>query len=355
MLSRRAADSRHMRVVAKLICAAVLVLAIVAGDAAAASPPGMPPKGKVLLGVGGVASDPVRFGALTRQQHRIHVVSFGWGQGVGWGGSLNDWLAKAAAGDYRLMYHLTTTNASGRELITPGAIAAGKGDGALIAASDTFNSSGQIVYVRPMGEMNGHWNVWSAYNANGSRRNAAHSTANFRNAFRRISLIMRGGSVASINARLTALKLRPLATSRTELPRSGRVAIVWNPQAEGAPNLPGNMPRAYWPGGNYVDYVANDLYSIRGRAAWRQQEAFFRDFPRKPFMLAEWAPWGTDEPSFITAMFAWAKARPRVVAVIYFNGTRSGVFTLSRKPRSLAAYRRAVRATRFRCSTGCGA
>ncbi|MBC7644581.1 MAG: hypothetical protein H7123_05590, partial [Thermoleophilia bacterium] len=90
--------------------------------------PGMPPSGKVLLGVGGVALDPVQFSAQTRQKHSIHVVSYGWGQGGSWGGTLDDWLQRNIDGDYRLMFHITTMDARGHERITPGAIAAGTGD-----------------------------------------------------------------------------------------------------------------------------------------------------------------------------------------------------------------------------------
>ncbi|MBC7643613.1 MAG: hypothetical protein H7123_00705, partial [Thermoleophilia bacterium] len=145
-----------------------------------------------------------------------------------------------------------------------------------------------------------------------------------------------------------------LRTKLEALPRSGQVAMVWNPQSEGSPNVKGNMPRAYYPGTSFVDYVANDMYSIKGHAAWRQQEAFYRDFSTKPFMVAEWAPWGTDEPAFIKAMFNWTASHARVAAVIYFNGTRRGLFTLSAKPKSMAAYRQMVNARRYDCPTGCG-
>ena len=47
--------------------------------------------------------------------------------------------------------------------------------------------------------------------------------------------------------------------------------MLWNPQGQGSPNVPGNQPRDFWPGGEYVDYVGNDLYeSAAGRSgrAW---------------------------------------------------------------------------------------
>ena len=53
-----------------------------------------------------------------------------------------------------------------------------------------------------MAEMNGSWNPYCAYNADGSARGHGHSTKSFRHAWRRFTMIIRGGSVARINARL---------------------------------------------------------------------------------------------------------------------------------------------------------
>ena len=54
--------------------------------------------------------------------------------------------------------------------------------------------------MRPFAEMNGYWNAYSAFNQNGSPRDAAHSTAAFRKAFARVYLILHGGP--GVNARL---------------------------------------------------------------------------------------------------------------------------------------------------------
>jgi len=54
-------------------------------------------------------------------------------------------------------------------------------------------------------------------------------------------------------------------------------------------------------------------------------------------------------------MFNWTASHKRVAAVIYFNGTKRGIFTLSNKPKSMAAYRQMVNAKRFDCPHGCGA
>ncbi len=317
---------------------------------AGAAPPGMPPRGKVLLGTEGLSPEEMQ--SQTGARHPISMTSLGWGQGVSWGAPISQWLAEAQQSNARKMFHLTTTKRE-QELITPLQISRGAGDDYLIEVSRIVNESQQIVYIRPMGEMNGHWNVWCAYNADGSRRGRAHSTRAFRRSFQRIALIMRGGSVATINSRLRRLGMPPLNTSETSLPRSGYVALVWNPQGEGAPNVHGNRPRAYFPGRKYVDYVANDLYAIRGRAHWKAQNALYASFPRIPFMVAEWAPWGRDDPAYIRQMFRWVRTHRRTVALMYYSGNSSTIFRLSNKPRSRKTYRRMARAARFRCSQ-CG-
>ena len=60
---------------------------------------------------------------------------------------------------------------------------------------------GSFAYVRPYAEMNSHWNLLlCAFNSNGSYRGAAHSTKNFRLAFRRDVSDRSRRLVANINA-----------------------------------------------------------------------------------------------------------------------------------------------------------
>ena len=66
-------------------------------------------------------------------------------------------------------------------------------------------------------------------------------------------------------------------------------------------------------------------------------------------MMAEFAPWGYDDPAFVRSMFRWASTHPRTVALVYFNGTSGKTFRLATKPRTLAAYRSLVRQRQFRC------
>jgi beta-mannanase len=346
-----------------LALASALAALLVPITAVAAPVPAMPPAGKVLLGLGGHATNPAAFDDLTGARHGLYLITVPWNDLRTWDMALGRQLEDAEAGGYRLMVHIGTQRVEdGREAYSPGEVARGDTDAYLLDMSRVINESGQYVYVRPPAEMNGHWSHWSAFNANGSRRDADHSTRSYRSAFIRIALIARGGSVAAINRRLAVRGLPTLSTDATYLPRSGRVATVFNPQARGKPDVRGNQPQDYYPGRPFVDYVANDLYAQGGRAAWDAHEALYRRYaPAHPFMVAEYAPWGYDDPGFVERMFAWVASHPRTVALVYFNGTSGSTFRLEGKPRSLAAYRRLARHARYSCpglgasSTACAA
>ena len=82
----------------------------------------------------------------------------------------------------------------------------------------------------------------------------------FRAAWRRATLILRGGPRAVIDAKLRALHLPPLQGGDGDLPRP-KLAMMWVPQTEGSPAIKANSARDYWPGGRYVDWVGTDFYS----------------------------------------------------------------------------------------------
>lgn len=345
--------SQRVALLAFFFMAALLVLIAspFASAQAAANPPGMPAPGKVMLGVAGSALNPTQFGTLTGAPHEIHLVSANWNESRPWDYALRTHFRRAKAGGYRIMIHIGPHANDGRERRSPGAVARGEADRYLLDLGREVNKVDQFVYVRPPAEMNGHWSVWSAFNKSGTARNAEHSTRMYRKAFIRIALIVRGGKVSTINQNLRANGMPALRTSATDIPSSGKVALVFNPQAEGSPNVRGNMPADYYPGRGYVDYVANDLYAQSGRAHWVAHEALYNRYQAvHPFMVAEYAPWGYDDPAFVKRMFQWTLSHPRTVALIYYNGTEGNTFRLSVKSRSLATYRAAVRDRRFHCS-----
>jgi hypothetical protein len=244
------------------------------------------------------------------------------------------------------MIHISTAAGNGLpERLTPRAIARGEGDRWLLALQRRIAGAGGPVYVRPLAEMNGHWNAYSAYGSRG-RRDAAHSTLWFKRAWRRMAVILRGGP--GVDARLRALRLPP--TGRGGLARA-QVALVWCPQVAGAPDVPGNAPRAYWPGGRWVDWVATDFYAKFPNFAGL--ERLYRQFGRKPFALGEWALWDRDDPAFVARLFAWVRSHPRVRMLVYNQGALArGPFDLARYPRSRAAMRRATSGPAFDAAAG---
>lgn len=340
----------RMRTLPTLLLLPLLLLVLLPARAHAATPPGMPPNGKVLLGVGGHALTPAQFDAMTGGLHDIHLATIPWNEQRTWNEALDNSLEASSRGEYRIMLHIGPQRVDdGHEGRSPGAVARGLADRYLLDMSRVINESEQFIYVRPPAEMNGHWSLWSAFNSNGSARDSDHSTSNYRRAFVRIALIARGGSVATINATLRRHGMPSLRTSETDLPASGRIATVWNPQGRGKPDLPANMPQAYYPGAAFVDYVANDVYVQNGSAAWADNDALYARYRMHPFMMAEYAPWGYDDPAFMQRMFGWVASHRRTVALVYFNGTGGTSFRLAQKPRSLAVYRAQARLARYRC------
>ena len=307
----------------RLAALAVVAGCLVGGAAGSAAPP------RLQLGVLG---DPARFASQTSQASATRLLIVGWHQGVS--AQYFSQLFATMLGEP--MVGLSTGGEGGPEDVSPAAIAEGKGDATLLALNQAVAAFRAPIYIRPLAEMNGHWSAYSAYNSNGSARDAAHSTASFRKAFARIYLIVHGGP--AVNARLHALGLPP-----TGPPVAAPTAIVvWNPQGYGSPDLPGNTAQAYYPGDRYVDVVADDLYDIRGKAEWPAAEKLYDAHPGKPFAFGEWGLWDIDDPSFVSQMASFLKTHRRTVLAVYYSGRPGSVFDLASKPRSLALYRQLI-------------
>ena len=121
------------------------------------------------------------------------------------------------------MYHLSTSKGQNLpERFSPGEIARGKGDGYLIALTRSMAEMGAPTYMRLMGEMNNCNNPYAAYSCSGGRRDADHSARTFIKAWKRVYLIMHGGDVAAIDARLAALRLPGGPDRRADDARSPR-------------------------------------------------------------------------------------------------------------------------------------
>ena len=147
----------------------VALAAAIAVPAASARP---------FLGVLGAKS---RFQALTGQRSTVGHVIIGWNQGFRWGRPLSSLIPQY--GPMPMLGIGTSAWPSQRETITPMGIALGQGDAYLYALNRAIAQWGRPIYLRPFGEMNGHWNPYCAYTASGRAKDGSHSTAWFRKAF----------------------------------------------------------------------------------------------------------------------------------------------------------------------------
>jgi hypothetical protein len=314
-----------------------VALALAAAPTAEAQPY-LPPAGKVWNAVTGNVRPVSRYIDETGRHPAVWQFFTNWGDAPDW------WFPFARQARMRPMVHITT-GTLGHERITPRAIALGQGDGFLIGLNRAIAASGQITYVRLMAEMNGNWNPYCAFNANGSSRGGAHSTAMFRQAWRRAVLIVRGGPVAPIDAKLRRLHLPPVSGAGAALAQVP-VAFVWVPQVAGAPDTAANSTSAYWPGGEYVDWVGTDFYSKFPN--WAGLERFYAHSYGKPFAFGEWALWGSDNPGFVHRLFAWSRQHKRVRMLAYNQGnSSSGPFQLRLYPQARKAIVKELSADRF--------
>jgi hypothetical protein len=247
-------------------------------------------------------------------------------------------LYRWGATDTRGVLSLSTATGAGVEMITPREIALGKDDRYMTHMAADIAETGQTVYIRLMAEMNGHWNAYSAYNADGSARRHGHSARWYRLAWRRFTLILRGGSRDKINRKLIGMGLPRIIRAGSQddpvyeggpggiplpiperMPRP-RVAMMWVPQSFGSPNIAGNQPADYWPGGRYVDWVGLDIYS-KFATAFDDFVGFFNKYDKWPFVIGEYGPWDNDfSGSFTGSLFRWAEAHERVKMMLYYRG-----------------------------------
>jgi len=271
-----------------------------------------------------------------------------------WGNSLHRALPRWRRVRARPMLHITTRADNGEELITPRQIALGYGDDYLVRLNRTLSRRKLPLYLRPLGEPNRCLNFYAGVDCSGNVRGGAYAFDWYRQAFRRIATIVRGGGRRrAINADLGALhlpKIRRLTDSR--LPRRLRrapVAMVWSPLPAGSPMVKANFPAHYWPGGRWVDWVGTDFYNRY--SSWKHLKRFYARFAtdkKKPMALTEFGLWGQDGARFMKRIFRFARTRDRVRMMIYYQDFgSSNPFRIQNFPRGRAALRRHLDSTRF--------
>ena len=322
-----------------------LLLPLVALLALAAAAPAdaaryLPPGGKAFhCGIGGYK--PGSVGAFTKQAGSHPAV---YQYFVSWRARSSDlhWmeglLRNTEQARSRTMLHVSTSDTA----LNPRKIARGRGDRFLVALNRLLGSQTSPTYIRLMSEMNNGGNPYAAYDLAGRSRGPAYSTGAFKRAWRRTTLILRGGSVARVNRRLRRLRMPPVRAESLERPR---VAMLWVPLTFGNPEIARNHPVHWWPGSRYVDWVGSTWYSKHPNAA-----AFSRFYAnprwrRKPFALSEYGVWGREDPGFVHKVHRWARSH-RVKLLCYYQGALfKPEFRLSTHPRSRGALRGLLKAS----------
>jgi hypothetical protein len=298
-----------------------------------------PAQAKPLLGITG---DLPRFATLTDQVSNVHQAFLGWTQGDAWGSpfvSLFGTLTPVP------MIHLGTGAKwpSRKEAISPAQIAAGHGDGYLIALNQAISDWGKAIYVRPMAEMNNYKTLWSGFRKNGSPK-AQHSPADYKKAFARIYLIVHGGAAATINAKLKALGMPPISGDLASNPFP-RVRVDWSPLAGGNPKIPANAAANYYPGPAYVDVDGGDIYDETGdvNVPWPDLEKFYAAalVHHRPFSVPEWGL-SIDDDVFIKHMCRFLMTHPVNEEAGFFESRPGSIWDIAPKPKSKKAYKNCI-------------
>ena len=324
----------------------------------------IPPHGRIFHGVSdtGYAKD---FRTFNRRvgAHNALLLSFGHWDGEHLLGGLHRWRTTHTRG----VLSLSTAPGGEPEVISPRRIARGYGDDYILELNRLIAQSNQVVYIRLFGEMNGYWNPYSAFNADGSSRGQSHSTSAFRKAWRRIVLIVRGGNRKTINRKLRKQDMPRIYRADSNhdpvyrqhgapaaLPKPN-VAFMWVPQTIGSPDIAGNAPGDYWPGGRFVDWIGADIYSkFATPGIWSALKHFYshgRNPHRHhwPFVVAEYSPWDNDNRgAFTRRLFRWALHHRRVRTLVYYRSTSpDNAFDINRWPRARAVIRGMLGRPRF--------
>jgi hypothetical protein len=295
--------------------------------------------------------------------HSALLESFAHWDGRHLTGGLHRWRLTHTRG----ILSLSTAPGGKPEEISPGQIARGLDDRYILEMNRKIARSGQVVYIRLFPEMNGSWNPYCAFNADGSDRGKGHSTDAFRRAWRRIVLIVRGGKRRRINHRLRLQGMPRIYRASSNHDRiyarrgvpnvlaEPRVAFMWIPQTIASPAIEGNAPGRYWPGARYVDWIGADIYSkFATPGVWSAFRHFYSHWHNPgrhhwPFVVSEYSPWDNDyRGAFTRRLFNWALDHRRVRALIYYRSVfPNNEFDINHWPNARSVLRHKLRNPRF--------
>ena len=260
-----------------------------------------------------------------------------------WGADFPESIVRWQTARARPVLHITTADSrDGHELISPRAIAQGYGDDYLMRLNKLFWAKEMRAYIRPLGEPNRCLNVYAAFDCAGEPRGDDHSARWYRRAFRRIYVVLHGGGkLAEIDARLARAGLPPLRSDSGAPPAglpAAPIAVVWSPLPAGSPTVPGNRPRHFYPGADYVDWAGTDFYS--DNQDWKALNGLYSRFKGKPFAITEWSVSTGDDSAFVRRLMTWVEGHPRCKMLIYYQDFGSAsAYRIQNWPASLAVLR----------------
>lgn len=319
------------------LVAAALLVSFFASGATADYRPYKPPTGKNFFGVtdtgdiGGFKSFRKALG-----QHPAVIETY-----HPYGNSLHKAIPRWEAVRARPLLHISTVDEDGNELIAPKGIALGKADEYLLRLNRSFAVHHIVGYVRPLGEPNRCLNVYAAYDCNGASRGERYSTRWYRQAFRRMYVLLHGGGKRSqINQKLRDIGLPGIQRTGGKEPKrlpKAPIAVIWSPLPAGSPSNAQNRPGHFFPGKNYVDWVGTDFYSKY--PYWKQLSRFYQTYAKgfgKPFALTEWGLWGSDSPTFVKRLFAFVRVHKHARMLVYYQDFgSSNEFRIQNYPTSM--------------------
>ena len=290
----------------------------------------------------GITGNIARFQSQTGQASSVHHAFLGWGHGLSYGSTFAALFPTLGPIP---MIHLGTEGQSAPEAITPGGIAAGQGDGYLVALNKAIATWNKGIYVRPLAEMNNSANAWSGYRANGQPKDAAHSPATYRKAFARIYVILHGGSASAVNAKLRQLGLPPVQGELFSEPLPEAPDRL-EPARRRRPSRRGQRGAALLPGAGLVDVDGGSIYDERltDTAPWQGLENLYRlsRSHKKPFSVPEWGLSQVDDPAFVQHMCTFLKTHTATEVAAFYESRPGSRYDLESKPKSRAAYRECI-------------
>ena len=181
-------------------------------------------------------------------------------------------------------------------------IAAGKFDTMAHTFAQAAKAVGKPIFLRFAHEMNGDWYAWGG----AKNGNDASGPQKYVAAWKHLHDSFVGDGATN-------------------------VLWIWCPNIGGAPNAAWNTPMAYYPGDNYVDWVAVDGYNWGTSQTWSKWTAFkdilapvYASYSAmgKPLMIAETGSveGGGDKAAWVNDLRANMKTSfPAVKAFVYFD------------------------------------